>query len=110
MLIRWQESLRQLDTTIEHLEGKKHVIADALSRIYNHIKIPPTRDSFSPPDNRHSFTAQLPVITNHLTFPTPYLHTPLPTITSYTTLPTQTNNRITAGNSIRRYDEDDPEY
>ena len=110
MLIRWQESLSPLDTTIEHLEGKTNVIADALSRIYNTIKIPPTRDSFSPPDNRHSFTAQLPFITNHLTIPTPYLHIPLPTITSYTTMPFQTNHRITAGNSTRRYDEHDTEY
>ena len=39
MLIRWQESLSQLDTTIEYLEGKKHIIGDALSRIYNPIKI-----------------------------------------------------------------------
>ena len=35
MLIRWQESLSQLDTTIEYLEGKKNTIADAFSRIYN---------------------------------------------------------------------------
>ena len=93
MMNRWQESLSQLDITIEYLEGKKNIIADALSRIYNSIKIPPTRDSTSSPDNRHSFTAQLPVTTNHLIFPTPYLTIPLPIITSSTTLmPSQTNN------------------
>ena len=110
MLIRWQESLSQLDTIIDYLEGKKNVIADALSRIYNAIKIPPTRDSFSPPDTRHTSTPQLPIITNYLTFPTPYLHIPLPTITSYTTMPSQTHSRITAGNSTRRYDKDDSQY
>ena len=71
MLSRWQESLSQLDTTIEYLEAMKNIIADAFSRIYNPIKIPPTRDSLSAADNRQSFTVQLPVITNHLTFPTP---------------------------------------
>ena len=110
MLIRAQESLSQLDTTIVHLEGKKNVIADALSRIYNPIKMTPTRDSFSPPDNSHGFTAQLPVIINYLTSTTHYLHIPLPTITSYTTMPTHANNRITAGNSNRRYVADDREY
>ena len=34
MMIRWQESLSQLDITIEHIDGKKNVIADALSRTY----------------------------------------------------------------------------
>ena len=110
MLIGSQDSPSHLYTSNECLEGKKNPIADALSRIYNHIKIPPTRDSFSPPDNRHSLTAQLPVITNHLTFKTPYLHIPLPTITPYTSMPSQTNNRITSGNRIRGYEEDDPEY
>ena len=110
MLIRWQESLSQLDTTIEYLEGKKHTIAAALSRIHNPIKIPATRDSFSAPNDRHSSTTQLPVKTNHLTFPTPYVYILLPTITSYTIMPGQTNNRITAGNSTRTYDEDDLEY
>ena len=110
MLISWQESLCQLDTSIEHLQDKKDVTGDACSRIYNPIKIPPTRDSFSPPDNRYSYTAQLPVITNHLTLPTPYLHIPLLIITSCTTIPIQTKNRLTAGNSTRRYDEDDSEY
>ena len=43
MLIRWQESLSQLDIIIEQLEGKKNIIADTFSRIYNPIKIPPTR-------------------------------------------------------------------
>ena len=110
MLISWQESLSQLDTTIEYREGKQNVIADAFSRIFNPIKIPSRRDSLSPPDNRHGFTAQLPVITTHLKFSIPYLHLPLPTITSYTTMPSQTNNRITTSNSTRRYDEDDTEY
>ena len=110
ILIRWHESLSQLDTTIENLEGQKNVIADALSRTYNPIKIPPTRDPCSLPDNRHSLTGQPPIIRNQLAFATPYLHIPRPTITSYTTIPSQTNNRITAGNSTRQYNEDDPEY
>ena len=109
-LIRWQVSLSQLDSTIECLKGKMNTIAHDLTRIYNPIKIPLIRDYFSPTENRLSFTAQLPVITNHLTLPTPYLHIPLPTITSYTTMPSQTNNRITSGNSTRRYDYDGSEY
>ena len=98
MLVRWQESQSQLDTIIEYLEGKKNVIANTFSRIDDPITIPPTRDSLSLSDNRHSFTAQLPVLTNQLTFPVAYLHIPLPTITSYTNMPAKTNNRITAGN------------
>ena len=109
VVITWQESLSQLDTSIEYLEGKKNTIADAVSRIYNNIKIRPTRDSFSPPDYRHSSTAQLHVRTNHHTFSTPYLYIPLPIITSYATMPCQINKRITAGNRTRRYDEDDPQ-
>ena len=34
MMIRWQESLSQLDITIEHIDGKQNMIADALSRTY----------------------------------------------------------------------------
>ena len=110
MLIRWQGSLSQLDTTMKHLEANKNLIADALSRMNSHIKIPPTRDSTSPPHNRHSSPAQLPVIRNHLTSPTPYVYMPLPTIISYTTMSSQLKHRIPAGNGSRRYDEDDTEY
>ena len=110
-LIRWQESLFQLDITFEYLESKKHIIADTLSRIYNLIKIPPTRDSTSSADNRHSSTEQLPFTTHHLTFPIRYLTIPLPIITSFTTSISYHNNtRINAGNSSRRYEGDDPEY
>ena len=34
MRITWQESLSQLHITVEHIFGKKNVIADALSRTY----------------------------------------------------------------------------
>ena len=34
LMIMWQESLSQLDITIEHIDGKKNLIADALSRIH----------------------------------------------------------------------------
>ena len=34
MIIRWQESLNQLDITMEHIDGEKNVIADALSRTH----------------------------------------------------------------------------
>ena len=111
MLIRWHESLSQLDINIIHLEGKKNIIADALSRIYNPIKMPAIRDSTSSPDNRHSSTAQLPVTTNYLIFQPPYLTIPLPIITSsITTIPFHTKNRITTGNSTRRYEEDNLQY
>ena len=111
MLIRCQESLSQLDITIKYLEGKKNSIADSLSRIYNPIKMPPTRDTTSSSGNRHSPTEQLPVTTNHLILPTPYIPIPLPIITcSTTTIPSPTNNRVTAGNRTRRYEDDDPEY
>ena len=111
MMIMWQESLSQLHITIEYLEGKKNIIADDLSRIYNHIKIQPTRDSTSSPDNRHSSTAQLPVTTNDLIFPTRHHTIPLPMFTACTTtMSCQSRNRVTAGNSTRRYEEDDPEY
>ena len=33
MMIRWQDSLSQLDSTIEHIDGRRNVIADPLSRI-----------------------------------------------------------------------------
>ena len=39
VLIRSQESLSELDTTIEQLECKENINADALSRIDSHIKI-----------------------------------------------------------------------
>ena len=111
MLIRWQESLGQLDISIKYLESKKNIIADMLSMIDHAIKIPTPRDSTSSPDSRHSYTEQLPVTTNHLMFPTPYLRIPLTINTSSAaTMPSQTNNRISAGNRIRRYEEDEPEY
>ena len=34
VMSRWSESLSQLDITMEHIYGKKNVIADALSRTY----------------------------------------------------------------------------
>ena len=34
MMIRWQESPSQPDILIKHIDGKKNVIADALSRTY----------------------------------------------------------------------------
>lgn len=109
MRIRWQESPSQLDTTMDHLEEKKHVIAAALTRIYRPIKIPTTRDFTSPLDNMQSSVAQLPVTINDLTFPTRYLHIPLPTIISHTTMPSKNDNRITAGNRTRTYAESDSE-
>ena len=42
MIIRWQESLSQLDITIAHINGKKNVIADALSRTYKKSPSPPS--------------------------------------------------------------------
>ena len=40
IMIRWQERLSQLDITIEHIDGKKNVIADALSRTYKESPSP----------------------------------------------------------------------
>ena len=109
MLFMSQESLSQLYITIAYLKGKKKMIAGTLSRISNNIKIPTTRVSTSSPDNRHNSTAQLPIPTNHLILPTPHLTIPIPVITSSTaTMPSQTNNRMPAGNSTRRYEEDNP--
>ena len=110
ILIRWQESLSELDTTVDHLAGKVNLIAFGLSRICKDIKIPPTRDSTPPQDDRHSSVVQLPVIINHLTLPTLYLHIQLLTMTSYTMMPARTNHRITADNSTRRYVEDNVAY
>ena len=95
---------------MEYLKGKEHIMADALSRIYNPINIPPTRDTSSPPENRYSVSAQLPFITNHVPILTPYVDIPLPTFISYATMHSQTNYRLTASNSTRRYDEDDGAY
>ena len=40
MMIRWQESLSQLNITIEDIDGKKNVIGDALSRTYQESPSP----------------------------------------------------------------------
>ena len=107
MIIRWQDSLSQLDFTIEHIDGKKNVIADALSRTYKQSQSSSSDQSLLSTDHFNS-TPVLPITTSqHLTvnFPT---STTLPSIT----MPSQTTPRSRMSNMTGRYedtDEYDPE-
>ena len=81
MMIRWQERLSQLHITIEHIDGKKNVIADALNRTYQESPSPSAEQSLLSTDYCNN-TPVLPTITTeHLTvnFPT---STTLPFITT----------------------------
>ena len=71
MIIRWQESLSQLDITIEHIDGKKNVIGDALSRTYKNSPCPSSEESLLSTDHSYN-TPVLPTIaTQHLTINLP---------------------------------------
>ena len=105
MIIRWQESLSQLDMTIEHIDGKKNVIADALSRTYKESPSPSSEQSLLSTDHSNS-TPVLPTITTqHLTLNLP-TSTTLPCTT---TMPSQTTPRRRMSNMTGRY-EDTDEY
>ena len=108
MMIRWQASLGQLDITIEHIDGKKNVIADALSRTYE--ETPFFSSQQSPLFTAHSnSTPVLPTITTqHLT-----VNLPTATTLPFTTImPSQRTPRRRMSNMTGRYentDESDPE-
>ena len=74
MLITWQESLPYLETTIEYLAPKQHVLPDTLSRKFNSINIPPTRYSISFTGDKYSSIAKLQIMTHNIKYPTPYIH------------------------------------
>ena len=106
MMIRWQESLRQLDITIEHIDGKKNVMADALSRTYKESSSPSSEQSLRSTDNSNS-TPVLPTITSqHLTANLP-TSTTLPTTLPITTMPSQTTPRSRMSNMTGRYENTD---
>ena len=73
MLIRWQGSLTQLDASMEPLEGKENVIADAVSSMYNRIPITQTKILLVPrtigiaPQPNHRLS-QTTLHCKHLTF------------------------------------------
>ena len=99
MMIRWQESLRQLDINIEHIDGKKNMIADALSTIQKESPSPSSEQSLLSRDHSNS-TPVLPTIT------TQHLTVNLPTSTTLpftTTMPSQSTNRRRMSNITGRY-------
>ena len=103
MIIRWQESLSQLDINIEHIDGKKNVIADALSRTYKESPCPPSEQSPLSADHSNS-TLVLPTITpQHLTVNVP-MSTTLPFTT---TMPSQPTPRRRMSNMSSRYETTD---
>ena len=89
MMIRWQASLSQLDINLEHIDGRKKVIADALIRTYKESPSPSSEQSLLSTDHSYS-TPVLPTIT------TQHLTVNLPTSTTLpftTTMPSQTTPR-----------------
>ena len=62
MMIWWQESLSQLDITIEPIDSKKNVIADALSRPFKESPSPSSEQSLLSTVHSNS-TPVLPTIT-----------------------------------------------
>ena len=105
MMIRWQESLGQPQITIEHMDGKKNVIADALSRTYQESPSPSSEQSLLSTDHSYS-TPVLPTIAPQ------HLSDNLPTSTTLpltTTMPSQTTPRRTMSNMTGRY-ENTEEY
>ena len=106
MMIRWQESLSQLDITIDHIDGKKNVIADALSRTYKESPCPASEESLLS-TNHYNSTPVLPTTTTqHLT------DNPSSTTLPTTAMPSQTTPRRRMSNITGKYedtDEYDPE-
>ena len=100
MMIRWQESLSQLDISIEHMDGKINVIADAPSRTYKESLSPFSKQSLLSTDHS-SCTQVLPTTTTQhliINFPT---STTLPFITS---MPSQTTPNRRMSNMTGRYE------
>ena len=109
MMIRWQASLGQLDITIEHIDGKKNVIADALSRTYQESPSPCSEQSPLSTVYYNSIPVLPTTTTQHLTVNLP-TSTTLPLTT---TMPSQTTPRRRMSNMTGRYedtDEYDPKY
>ena len=105
MMIRWQESLSQLDITIEHIHGNKNVIADALSRTYKESPSPYSKQSLLSMDYYNS-TPVLPTTTSqHLTV----ILATSTTLPLTTTMPSQNTPRRRMSNMTDSY-EDTDEY
>ena len=103
MMIRRQESLSQLDITIKHIDGKKNVIADPLTRTYKESPSPSSEQSLLSTDHFYS-TSELPTIA------TQYLTLNLPTSTTVpftTSMPSQPKPRGRMSNMTSRYDNAD---
>ena len=67
MLIRWQESPRQLDINIEHIDGNKNAIADARSRTHEESPFHCSKQFLLSPVHSHGTLVLTTVTTQHLT-------------------------------------------
>ena len=108
MMIRWQESISQLDITIEHIDGERNVIADALSRTYKESASPSLEQSLLSTDRTNSTPVLATTTSQHLTFNVPTSNT----LPNSTTMPSQTTPSRRMSNTNDRYedcDEYDPE-
>ena len=85
MMIRWQGKLSQLDITIEHMDRKKNVIADALSSTYKESPSASTKQSVLSTDHCNS-TLVLPTTTTQYL---PVKFATSTTLPSITTMPSQ---------------------
>ena len=103
IIIRWEECQSQLDITIEHIDGKQNVIADALSRTYKESPSPSFEQSLLSTDHSNSTPVIPTTTTQHLTVDPP-TSTTLPTIT---TIPSQTTPRTRMSNMTGRYQDTD---
>ena len=105
MIITWQESLSQLDITIKYIDGKKNLIADALSRTYKKSPCPSCKQSLLSTDHSNSTPVLPTTTTQHLTvnFATS------PTLPLITTMSSQTTPNTRKSNMTGRY-EDTDEY
>ena len=93
MMIRWQESLTQLDINIQHMESKENVIADARSRSHKVSPSPSSKQSPLSTDQSNSTAVLLTRTTQHLAVNRP-TSTTLPSITTMPSL-TTTRRRMT---------------
>ena len=89
VMIRWRESQSQLDITIEHIDGKKNVRADALSRTYQESTSPSSEHSLLSTDHSNS----TPVLPTTTTQQLPVNLPTSPTLPPITTMPSPTTTR-----------------
>ena len=75
MMISWQESLSQLDITIDHIDGKKNMIADALSRTYKESTSPSCEQSLLSTNYSNSIPLLLTTTSQPLTVNLPTSNT-----------------------------------